>query len=47
MPKKDVCIGMVWKLFISAFTVLKFLRIKVKPRDLEASLPQIRSSDNV
>jgi hypothetical protein len=46
MPRKHICIGMVWKLFISTLTALNFRRIEGKPRDSNASLPPIRSSDN-
>jgi hypothetical protein len=45
MPRKHICIGMVWKLFISTLIVLNFLRMEGKPRDSDASLPPIRSLD--
>jgi uncharacterized membrane protein len=46
MPRKHICIGIVWNLFISTLTVLNFLRMEGKPRDSDASLPPIRASDN-
>ena len=45
-PWKHICIGMVWKLFISTLTALSFLRMEGKRRDSGDSLPPIRSSDN-
>ena len=47
MPRKHICIGMVWKLFISTSTVLKYLRIEGKASDSDASVPSRRSLDNV
>jgi hypothetical protein len=46
MPRKHICIGMVWKLFNPTLIVQKILRMEGKLRDSDASLPPIRSSDN-
>jgi hypothetical protein len=40
MPMKHMCMDMVWKLFTSTLTVLKFLRIEGKPRYSDTFFPQ-------
>ncbi len=46
-PRKHICMGVVWKLFISTSTALKYLRIEGKANNSDASLTSRRSLVNV